>query len=96
MTVTATFSVAGATKLAVYAGYSGGKANFETNVLTYAVDGEYSSYVFVDVVDGKATVELDGVWGSYMVVYATAYAVENGEVIAISKDALELPISANI
>lgn len=96
MTVTATFSVAGATKLAVYAGYSGGKANFETNVLTYAVDGEYSSYVFVDVVDGKATVELDGVWGSYMVVYATAYAVENGEVTAISKDALELPISANI
>ena len=96
MTVTATFSVAGATKLAVYAGYSGGKANFETNVLTYAVDGEYSSYVFVDVVDGKATVELDSVWGSYMVVYATAYSVENGEVTAISKDALELPISANI
>ena len=96
MTVTATFSVTGATKLAVYAGYSGGKANFETNVLTYAVDGEYSSYVFVDVVDGKATVELDSIWGSYMVVYATAYSVENGEVTAIAKDALELPISANI
>jgi hypothetical protein len=31
-----------------------------------------------------------------MVVYATAYSVENGEVTAISKDALELPISANI
>lgn len=96
MTVTATFSVTGATKLAVYAGYSGGKASFETNVLSYAVKGEYSSYVFVDVVDGKATVELDSIWGNYMVVYATAYSVENGEVTAIAKDALELTISENI
>ena len=95
-TVTATFAVAGATKLAVYAGYSGGKSSFENNVFTYGVSGTYSSYQFVDVVDGKATVTCEDIWGDYMVIYATAYAVENGEVTAIAKSPLELTISENI
>ena len=44
----------------------------------------------------KATVTCEDISGDYMVIYATAYAVENGEVTAIAKSPLELTISENI
>lgn len=95
-TVTATFNVSGASKVAIATGYSGGLSSFIGNVVKNASVGSYSTYQFVDVVDGKATATFNNIWGDYMVVMAAAYVVEDGAVTAISENSLELPISENI
>lgn len=94
-TVKATFSVSGASKLAVATGYENGLSSFVSNVVSYAATGSYSNYKFVDVVDGKVSVEFTKLYGDYMAVFAAAYKVQDNAVSAISKNSLELVISKN-
>ena len=96
-TCTAVFSVTGSDKLVAQCGYDGGKASFEGNVITYAANkGNSYSFKYADVVDGKATVTFTNVYGTYMVVYATAYTVVDGAVTALAAETQALSIADNM
>lgn len=91
-TVSGTLSVTGADKVAVWASYSGSLSTFEGYVVANS-----SSVKFIDVVDGKASFEYtSGIYGDYMVVYATPVVFTDGVVTAIGKNPVQLTISENI
>lgn len=96
MTCSATFKVEGAEKLVAYANYGGARTNFVNKVMANGgTDNFTGSYKFTNVVDGKASLNLTGIYGDYMVVYVTAYIAADGTVTALAEP-LELTISDNL
>ena len=77
---TVVFSVTGATKFVAY-NYSASSASaFTGNVLKYGATASYSTYKWVDVVDGKATITVKPSSTSYKYLIYSAYNVADNAV----------------
>ena len=84
---TVVFNVTGATKFAVYSYYSTSASAFPTNIMSHGVAASYSSYKWVDVVEGKATVVVKPSSDYYDYLLYSAYNVGASAVENLSEPA---------
>ena len=81
---TVVYNVTGATKLAAYS-YYGSTANaMPGNVLKYGLAASYTTYMWADVVDGKATIVIKPRSASYDYLLVSAYNVSADAVTDLS------------
>ena len=77
---TVVFSVTGATKFVAWNYYTSSASAFTGNVLKYGAAASYSTYKWVDVVDGKATITVKPNSTSYKYLIYSAYNVADNAV----------------